>query len=222
MSDFTLTTKIYFSALYFWTYVFYYCSSLFTNILWFIVTYTPDSLIIYKIPFLKCKTNEIDIIYAQLIKQNDDNTSSDKVNQPIENISNKPSKQKNTNVTNVIKLLINIYWDNDIKPNKFNKSDSDNIDEIDDGGIDLDKLFDIIPEFRDSVIFIKYARDLHKIFKEVVPTDVQKVIDIGIQKVIIDSRNKGSSPNNNGKQYDIYKNNDLKKNYKNIFNELSF
>jgi hypothetical protein len=222
MSDFTLTTKIYFSALYFWTYVFYYCSSLFTNILWFIVTYTPDSLIIYKIPFLKCKTNEIDIIDAQLIKSNDDNKSGDKLNQPIENISNETKKQKNTNVTNVIKLLINIYWDNDIKQNKFNKSDSDSIDEIDDGGIDLDKLFDIIPEFRDSVIFIKYARDLHKIFKEVVPTDVQKVIDIGIQKVIIDSRNKGSSPNNNGKKYDIYKNNDLKKNYKNIFNELSF
>ena len=70
MSDIKLRTKILlFRIIFFGTWVFYYCSYIFTNVLWFMVTYTPDSLIVYKIPFFKCKTDEIDIIEAKLIKK---------------------------------------------------------------------------------------------------------------------------------------------------------
>jgi len=212
MSNFTLTTKIYFSALYFWAHVLYYCSLIFTNILWFFITYMPDSFIVYKIPFIKSKTDEIDVIDARLIKNK-------------ENIKDTENCKI---IKNTVKLLINVYWDNTINNLDYNRNE---LDRTSPGGIDLEKIFDTLPEFKNSVIWIKYIKKIKDILEK--DDDIESLcsnndsnnknsnIDI-IKEILVDSMNKIGDIENDNNKYDIYKNKDLTKNYKNIFNEISF
>jgi hypothetical protein len=202
----------------------------------------PDSFIVYKIPFIKCKTDEIEIMDAAIIKPINNNIGG-------QDLSISKNAKNAKCIKNIIKLLVNVYWDYTINNSKYNYNE---IDKISIGGICLEKIFNTVPEFGDSIIWIKYIKKIQHIFEESKEKSKEEIketskekskeeikekskekskeeikeesedesenIHIGkIQEILINSINKI----NNNKKYDIYKNNDFSKNYKNIFNEIS-
>jgi hypothetical protein len=86
-------TKIFLSALWLWTYVLYYFTKIINIILRLIVTYTPDSCIIFNNKLIKPNEHAPIIIDAKIHDKSADN---------MENITNKFS------------ILINNIWDEDI------------------------------------------------------------------------------------------------------------
>jgi hypothetical protein len=81
-------TKIFLSALWFWTYIMFYLTKVTYRILGFILTYTPNSLIIYK-PF--------NIISHEA---------------PIPKIIE--ARHDTEDITNKLRALVGLIWDSDI------------------------------------------------------------------------------------------------------------
>ena len=88
------------------------------------------------------------------------------------------------------------------------------------GGIDLDKLFDLFPEFKDSTIYISYYCKIQELLVGYFPEDIQEAFKTTLKHILIE--HISNDDGNNPKEINIYKDNDLSKNYKNIFNELTF
>jgi hypothetical protein len=86
-------TKIFLSALWLWTYVLYYFTKIINIMLRLIVTYTPDSCIIFNNKLLKPNEQTPIIIDAKIHDDSTDNTE---------------------NITNKFSVLINNIWDEDI------------------------------------------------------------------------------------------------------------
>ena len=218
----TTKTKIYISFLYFWIRITYYFSKLITVMLYFCIKYIPDSFIIYKIPFIPFishKTNEIKIVDATIYKQEDcckkNNQTLEKDKKDTEN--NGIVKKK---ITNTIKLLINMYWDNSIELEDTDNTNSPGKKNYIKGGIDLDKLFDTFPEFKNSTIYITYYQKIQDFLIGYFPDDIQETFKTSIKHILIENISNVISKDD--KEINIYKDNDLSKNYKNIFNELTF
>ena len=146
-------------------------------------------------------------------------------------------------ITNMIRLLINIYWDEEINNDQFESindslsgeiakdeqkkqnvhtNDVDVFNEVCNGGIDLDKIFTIIPELKNSLVIIRYIKNFQKIFNDTLPPNMKKSINNKIQSIIIDSRHNsylyGKNENDkeenkfkDNEQYDIFRNGDTQK-----------
>ena len=87
------------------------------------------------------------------------------------------------------------------------------------GGINLDEIYDMVPEFKNSMIYITYHNKLKKIVNEYTSEEIQDKFKNILTNVLLSHKTDESSSKDD---IDIYKNYDLTKNYKNIFNELTF
>jgi len=220
-------TKIYFSFLYFWITITYYFSKVITSMLYIFIKFIPDSFIIYKIPYIPYiskKTDEIKIVNATIYiskeenVRNNINKNGDKVDkvEKVEKVYREEKKKIiKKNITNTAKLLINLYWDDSIEIENSDKNSTI-------GGIDLEKLFDIFPEIKNSTVYITYYHKIQDILVGYIPEDIQETFKTTIKHLLIEHISGNNKDNKNDKEINIYKDNDLTKNYKNVFNELTF
>ena len=127
-------TKIFLSALWFWVYIVYYFNVIICYLLRFVLVNTPDSCIAFQSKIIKKKDNVPEIIKATM--------GSDVI-------------------TNKIKLLINLCWDNEIS---------------DLGGVNVKDLIERFPSISSSSILISYIFDLEKKIKNMNAEEIGKTI----------------------------------------------
>lgn len=96
-SDLPGRTKIFLSALWFWTYLLYYFTKFINIMLYIVVVYTPDSCVIFRTKLVKNKKIP-EILNAKIKKKPCDNKQDDKT----------------SDITNKLNILLNWKWDDDI------------------------------------------------------------------------------------------------------------
>ena len=127
-------TKIFLTALWFWIYITYYFNIIICYFLRFILVNTPDSCIAFQSKFIIKKENTPHIIKAE-IDSND--------------------------ITNKIKLLINLCWDNEIS---------------DLGGVNVKDLLSRYPQISSSALWISYIFNFEKKIQNMTDEEIGKKV----------------------------------------------
>jgi hypothetical protein len=144
-SDLNMTipnrARIFMSALWFWTYVMFYVTKCINVILHVFITYTPESMIIFK-------HDTSNILSTKKSSECMKNSPPTILKAHIHKTTN--SKTINENITNKIAAILQMKWDPDIS------------DENDDlfGGLNICDILDIYPVASDAVIWIAYLLEL--------------------------------------------------------------
>jgi hypothetical protein len=159
ISDLQMTmpdrARIFMSALWFWTYVMFYVTKCINIMLRLFITYTPDSLIIFKhsnskvsvsnnstLNVLSTKKSDITNKHPTILKAHIHKTTTDE--------KMVYRKTINENITNKITAILQMKWDPDI---------SNENDELF-GGLNMCDILDIYPIASNAVIWIAYLLEL--------------------------------------------------------------
>lgn len=131
--------RIFMSALWFWTYAMFYITKCINYILQLFITYTPDSMIIFKYSNSNAlSTNKPPTILKAHIHK----TTTDKKTDYRKTI--------NENITNKITTILQMKWDPDIS--------NENGELF--GGLNVCDILDIYPMASNAVIWIAYLLEL--------------------------------------------------------------
>ena len=137
-------TKIFLSALWFWMYITYCLNIMFCFVLKLILSNTPDSCIAFQSTIMKKAESTPEIIEAKLGTET---------------------------ITNKIKLLVNLYWDDEIS---------------DVGGVNIKDLLTCLPTLSKSVVWISYICD----FKNKIQTMTDEEIGKQVKHMLINITDK--------------------------------
>ena len=149
-SDLSMTmpdrARIFMSALWFWTYAMFYVTKCINVILRLFITYTPDSMIIFKHRTSNdLSTKKLDVHANKqptILKAHIHKTTTDK--------KTGYKKTINENITNKITTILQMKWDPDIS--------NENDDVF--GGLNVCDILDIYPMASNAVIWIAYLLEL--------------------------------------------------------------
>lgn len=144
-------TKIFISSLWMWACLMYYFTKVINVFLCFVITYTPDSLIIFN-PFAIKNANNMPIIIDAYIK----------------------TKDNTEQITNKIKTLINMKWDTDIGNENCPLDDGIFKDLF--GGLNVNEIVKVYPKLSTSVIWIAYLFEVDKSFSNLSDEELGKKI----------------------------------------------
>ena len=139
-------TRIFFSALWFWTSILYYYTKILHLFLGFCLTHTPDSLIIFNPYFMLCNIKE-----AARPSENP---------RPVIIGAQMKIDDKYENITNKLKSIINAKWDEDIGNDNCPFDDSEYNELF--GGLNLRELVDIYPSLSTAIVWIAYLFETNK------------------------------------------------------------
>jgi len=187
-------TKIFLSALWFWTYILYYFTKIINIFLSCIITYTPDSCIIFKTKAIKNKDTPI-IIEAKKYKKkpgvkSQDTTNNDATDITTANINT--TSQDMEDITNKISTLFNWIWDKTIEDN---------------GGVHIKDIISKYKALSSSYLWIVYMFNIDETIENLDNAEIKQKIN----HMLIDFSDRV-----------IYRNNDMKTPEDIIFGEVPF
>jgi hypothetical protein len=139
-------TRIFISALWFWTYVMFYFTKCAHVILGLILEYTPDSIFIHKI--------KIKSVAAAAIAPEGMLPDISAKSRPDPKPTIIEARHDGDEITNKIKAIINLIWDADIN--------KDSNDQKIFGGLNASDVISIFPKLSTSTIWISYLFEIDK------------------------------------------------------------
>lgn len=147
-------TRIFLSAIWFWAYILYYFTKIINIFLNCIVTYTPDSFIIFKTKTNKDKNTPI-IVDAKKCKK--------KHGDEIQKIhTNKKTIQDLEDVTNKISAIFDWVWDKTIEDN---------------GGVHIKDVISKYSTLSSSYLWISYIFDIDKAIENLDNSEIKQKIN---------------------------------------------